>query len=324
MTFPDAAFLRGTGYRTFRFVEFVAALWLLSPYWERRDLLFARCHLKVMTLIVGSVLVGLIVSPGRALNGGRLIGTIWPIPSTQVAHYAAVTLGMTVVFWFCNKRRGRETLVVLAITVTILLLSHTRTAIAAAIVGILVAGISLLATNPRVRRLFIGLAVTAIVVVLTSTGAITSWLARGQENNGQLSNLSGRTNFWGPVLALPRDKFQEIFGFGISNGTFNGLPVDSNWILSYQDQGIFGVVVCALILIFLILAAGFETRNVNRALALFLVVYCLMASFTEVGFTGASPYSLDLTVAASLLVSAAGEINHDRRKIRMMDRLVQS
>ena len=33
-----------------------------------------------------------------------------------------------------------------------------------------------------------------------------------------------------------------------------------------------------------------------------LVTYCLVASFTEVGFTDVSPYLLDLTVAASLLV----------------------
>ncbi len=35
----------GTVYRTFRLAEFVAALWLLTPWWGRRDLLLVRCHL---------------------------------------------------------------------------------------------------------------------------------------------------------------------------------------------------------------------------------------------------------------------------------------
>ena len=63
--------------------------------------------------------------------------------------------------------------------------------------------------------------------------------------------------------------------------------------------------VCATMLLFLLAAAYFQPRGVQRALALFLVTYCLVASFTEVGFTDASPYLLELTLAASLLVPSA-------------------
>src|SRR5690242_15096899 len=38
----------GTIYRTFRFAEFVVTLWLLTPWWGRRDLLLIRCHLKAL------------------------------------------------------------------------------------------------------------------------------------------------------------------------------------------------------------------------------------------------------------------------------------
>jgi len=62
------------------------------------------------------------------------------------------------------------------------------------------------------------------------------------------------------------------------------------------------VAVCAIILIFLLVMAYFQPRGSRRALALFLVTYALVASFTEVGFTDASPYLLDLAVAASLLM----------------------
>ena len=306
ITSLQAQFLLSTAYRTVRLAEFAAALWLLTPFWGRRDMLLVRCHMKAMGVVLATVILGLVAAPGRAIPGGRLGGVIWPIPPTQVAHYAAVTSGLTVVLWLCDRRNGRATLLVVAVAVTVLILAHTRTALVAMIAGILVACLSLLMTQARVRRMFAAAGVVAGVAILTLSGFITTWLARGQ-GTSELIGLSGRTSFWGPLLAFPRDRFQEIFGFGLSNDLFNGLPIDSNWFASYQDQGLFGVVVCAVILVFLLVTAAFQPRGERRALALFLVTYCLVASFTEVGFTSASTYLLDLTVAASLLVpSVAG------------------
>jgi O-Antigen ligase len=291
----------GTVYRTARYAGFVATLWLLTPWWGRRDVLLLRCHLTTLGVLLGSVLLGLAVAPGTARPGGRLGGAIWPMPPTQVAHYAAVTTGLVVVLWFSGHMRGRTTLVVSVVSVAVLLLSHTRTALAALIAGILVAGLSLIAAKARVRKLFASVGAVAAVAVMTSSAVIATWLARGQDSQG-LSNLTGRTEVWGPLLAAPRDKFQEIFGFGLGNASFNGLPIDSNWLASYQQQGLFGMAVCAIILVFMLVASYFQPRGARRALALFLVTYCLIASFTEVGFTDASPYLLDLVVAASLLM----------------------
>jgi O-Antigen ligase len=291
----------GTIFRTFRLAEFVAALWLLTPWWHRSDLLLVRSHINALLVALGSVLLGLLVSPNRARPGGRLTGVIWPIPPTQVAHYAAIVIGLVVVLWFCGHMRGRTTVIITVVSGAILLLSHTRTAVAALIASLLIAGLSLIVTKPRVRKLFATVGAVAAVAVMTSSAFITTWLARGQSQEG-LNNLTGRTEVWGPLLAAPRNKFQEIFGFGLSNGSFNGFPIDSNWLASYQEQGLFGVVVCAMILLFLLVTAYFQPRGVRRALALFLVTYCLVASFTEVGFTDASPYLLDLVVAASLFV----------------------
>ena len=96
-----------------------------------------------------------------------------------------------------------------------------------------------------------------------------------------------------------------IFGFGLSNSSFNGLPIDSNWLSSYQEQGLIGVAICAMMLLFLLVTAYFQPRGVQRALALFLITYCVVASFTEDGFTDVTPYLLELTLAASLLVPSA-------------------
>ena len=291
----------GTTYRTVRFIEFAAVLWLLSPYWGRRDLLLVRCHLKIMMIVLGTVVLGLFVDPGLAMTAGRLGGALWPIPPTQVAHYAAVTLGMVTVLWFSGLRRGKAALSVAAVAAVILVLTHTRTALVGLVAGLVVAGLSVVTVNPRVRKMFAVAGVVVLVALATLSSVLTSWLARG-EGTQQLTSLTGRTNFWAALLTFPRDKFQEIFGFGLSNDSFNGLPIDSNWLASYQDQGIFGIVVCAVILLVLVVAAFGESRAVQRALALFIVTYCLVASFTEVGFTNASPYLLDITLAASLLV----------------------
>jgi hypothetical protein len=295
----------GTVYRTFRLTEFVAVLWLLTPWWGRRDLLLIRCHLRALLLILGSVLAGLLVSPGSAMAGGRLTGVLWGIAATQVGHYAAVTLGLVVVLWLCGQVRGPVILLIVGEAVLVMILTHTRTALVGLFAGILVAGLSLIVAKARVRRFLVAASSVMLVGVLTLSNVITTWLARG-EGSAQISNLSGRTKVWGPLLALPRDRFEEIFGFGLSNDSFNGLPIDSNWLAAYQSQGIFGVVVCATVLLFLLVTAYFQPRGVRRALALFLVTFCLVSSFTEVGFINVSMYLIDLTLAASLLVPPTG------------------
>jgi hypothetical protein len=301
-----AQYPRGTMFRTFRLAAFVSVLWLLTPYWGRDRLILLRTHLKVLFGFVCLSIAGLAISPGLALNQGRFQGVIWPSPATQLAHYAATTIGIVTLLWLARMMRGRTAAAMAAVSISVLLLTHTRTALVAGLGGLLVAVLSWLPESPRVRKIFGIAAVVLLVGYLAFDSAVTTYLQRGQSAE-ELSNLTGRTNFWGPLLAFPRDHFQMIFGFGISNGTFNGLPIDSNWLDSYQDQGLFGVVVCAAILLFLLIATFFQARSVYRALALFFIVYALIASFTEDGITNASAYLLDVTVAASLLVpSCAG------------------
>jgi hypothetical protein len=276
----------GTVYRFFRFAEFVVVLWLLTPWWGRRDLLLVRYYLIV---------------PGHALEGNRLQGVLWDIPATEVGHYAAVVAGLVVVFWFGGMVGGRVALLVAVTGVAIIVLSHTRTALLAMAAALLVAGLSLIVVKARARRFFAGAFVLVSIGVMTLAGVATAWLARGQ-NAAELASLTGRTDFWHLVLTLPRTRFEEIFGFGLSNGTVDGLPIDSNWLVTYLEQGIFGVIVCAVMALFLLVAAFFQPSGTRRALALFLITYSLVASFTQVGFAEPTTYLLELVLAASLLV----------------------
>ena len=292
----------GTEFRTFRFAEYLFALWLLTPWWGERDMLLFRFHLRCLYVTLGAVALGILLSPGRAFSyGGRLTGVIWSMVPTQIAQYAAVAAGLTIVLWMGRMLSGRTTLIGVTFATVLLLLTHTRTALIAMIAGILVAGLSLFIVNARVRKFFATTAVVVSIGVVTVAGFITTWLARGQSTAG-LASLTGRTNFWALVLNMPRTRFQEIFGFGLSNASVDGLPIDSNWLSSYMQEGLFGVAVCAMILVFLVVAALFQPPGVRRALILFILVYCSIASFTEDAFTDVSTYLLHLTVAASLFV----------------------
>lgn len=292
----------GEVYRTFRLAEFVVALWLLTPWWGRRDMLLLRCHLRWILVALGTVVLGLLVAPGHALaQQGRLAGVIWPMAPTQIAQYAAVAIGVMLLLWLGRLLSGRMTLGGVAVATPILLLTHTRTALAALAAGILVAGMSLFVINARVRKFFAAGAALVTIGIVTAAGVLTNWLARGENTQG-LTTLTGRTNFWALVLSQPRTKFEVIFGFGLSNASVNGLPIDSNWFAAYMMEGLFGVIVCAMVLVWLFTDAFFQPRGVQRSLALFLITYGTVASFTEVGFTDVSTYLLNLVVAASLLV----------------------
>jgi hypothetical protein len=297
----------GTVYRFVRLAEFVAVLWLLTPWWGRRDLLLVRYYLVSLLVVLGTVILGLLVIPGHALSGGRLNGVLWDIPATEVGHYAAVAAGLVLVFWLCSMVRGWVALTAAVAGVTIIVLSHTRTALVGMVAGLLIAGLSLIVTKARARRFFASAGVIVSIGILTLAGVATTWLARGQ-NASELASLTGRTDFWHLVLDMPRTSFQEIFGFGLSNGSVNGLPIDSNWLVAYLEQGLLGVIICAVMVLFLLVAAFFRPPGTRRALALFLITYGLIASFTQVSFAQTTTYLLELYLAASLLVPVAGEL----------------
>src|SRR5262249_28341701 len=158
------------------------------------------------------VILGLFVAPGKALTEGRLAGVLWPAPPTQVAHYAAVSTGIVLLMWLSGRIRGRRVLAIIAGEVLILVLTHTRTALLGMIVGLVVAGLSLIKVNPRIRKVYATAGLLAAVAAMTMSGLILSWLARG-EGTAELTNLTGRTVVWGQLLSYPRNVFQMTFGF---------------------------------------------------------------------------------------------------------------
>lgn len=307
----------GSMLRAGRLVLFVAALWLLTPWWGRRDLLLLRFHRRALMVALGSVLVGAMIAPGAAFGqagGGRLGGTIWPIPPTRVADYAAILAGTTIILWFTGLIRSRPAAILTLSATAILLLTHTRTALIGLLLGVLVGALSLFASRKRVRSAIGITVVISCLVALSLAPFLSAWFLRG-ESGSQLEGLTGRTSVWSAVMAQPRTELHILFGFGMSNDGFGGRPIDSSWFSAYVDQGLFGVVVDAAVLVVLFVIALMSPRGPRRALAMFFVVYVLVSSLTETGLGQASSYLLDLGVAMSVLMTPV-TVDSDRPRLQ--------
>src|SRR5262249_20804194 len=153
----------------------------------------------------------------------------WPTPPTQVADFAAVAIGLMVMLWLCGLTRGRITALIVSVAGAMLLLTHTRIELIAMMAGIVVGGLRIFLRTARVRKSFAAAGVALSVGVMVFSGVVTTWLARG-ESTQQLNSLTGRTTVWAGVANAPRDFYQVIFGYGLSNKAYNGLPIDSNWL----------------------------------------------------------------------------------------------
>lgn len=295
----------GSAYRAVRMLGVVAVMWLLTPWWGRGDMLLLRCHRACLWAVLATVVVGAAVAPGMAFAfGGRLSGVLWPVPPTQVAHYAGVLFGTTLVLWMCRVVSGRHALVALSVTGVVLVLTHTRTALLAVSVGLAVAVVSLFLGHVRVRRASALGALALIGLGTVFASELTNWVLRGQTTE-EAGRLTGRTDVWTLVLSTQRGRLKELFGSGLSDQSFNGLPIDNHWIATYWDQGWFGVIAHAALLVLLLSMAARRPGGPQRACALFLIGYCFAASFTETGLVLPSPYLLELIVAAALVAPPA-------------------
>lgn len=289
-------------FRCGRFALFIATLWLLTPWWGA-TLAFVRQHIRVMAALLVPVVAGLVGAPGYALPDtydGRVVGALWPLTPPQVGQYAAIVVGLTVVVWLARRTDAHSVLLLGLPAVTLLLLSYTRTATIGLLAGLVVAGLALMFTSARTRRFLGAVVLVAIVAAVAFAPAVALWLRRGQDAE-EFANLTGRQKVWDPLLAAPRDIGELLFGTGLSNKTFDGLPIDSSWLAVFHEQGIVGVGIVVIMLGTLLVTAVLRPPSPARACAFFLIFYCVVASYAEVGLGDASPYLLHLAVAAAAL-----------------------
>jgi hypothetical protein len=299
---------KGSLIRSGRFLLFVAVLWLLTPLWGRRDRILMHWHLTCMTVVLATVAVGAVIAPGRAFQfDGRLAGQLWPIPPTQVGHYAAILAGVSFTLLIAGAMNPRRALLLGGFGIVMLLLTHTRTALVALVIGATCAILTLITSRKRARRAALVVVISGALLAGVFSPLVSTWFSRG-EGTQRVSDLNGRAKVWDSLKAAPRSDLDRAIGVGLTDKSFGGLPIDNSWYAAYWDQGLLGVVLCAAILISLLLLAATRPRGPSLAVALFIIVYCCIASWTETGLADVSPYILDLTVAASLLAAASAPL----------------
>ncbi|MEU6843861.1 O-antigen ligase domain-containing protein [Streptomyces sp. NPDC046716] len=294
----------GALFRCTRLALFVGTLWLLTRWWDG-GLTFVRHHIRVYFAVLGTVAAGLVISPGAALPeiyGGRLVGALWPLTPPQIGQYAAVIIGLTVLLLLGRRTDRRSAAVIIVPSLVLLLLTHTRTATLGLLIGLVLAIGSLLLTSAAARRFFTWTVVVVTIGAVVFAGALQAWFLRGQSQEN-FSNLTGRAKVWDALLAAPRSVSQELFGVGLGDKSFGGLPIDNSWLAVYNEQGLVGVTIVAVIIVVLAGVALLRPPSLQRACAIFLISYCSIASYTEAGLGDASPYLLHLALAAALLAA---------------------
>ncbi|MFD5082793.1 O-antigen ligase domain-containing protein [Kitasatospora sp. NPDC058201] len=296
----------GALFRCTRLALFVGTLWLLSRWWTG-SLMLVRTHIRMYFAVLVSVAAGLVISPGTAMPeyyGGRLVGALWPLTPPQIGQYSAVIIGLTVLLLLDRRTTGTGAAVVIVPTLVLLAMTHTRTATVGLLVGLALAIGSLVLTSAAARRFFAWAVVCATVAAVAFSSALQAWFMRGQSKEN-FSNLTGRAKVWDALLTAPRTLPERVFGTGLGDKSFGGLPIDNSWLAVYNEQGQLGIVLVAAILLSLGGIALLRPPSLPRACAIFLISYVAMSSYTEAGLGDASPYLLHLALAASLLTTPA-------------------
>ncbi|MFJ2951423.1 O-antigen ligase domain-containing protein [Streptomyces sp. NPDC087226] len=298
----------GALFRCARLALFIGTLWLLSRWWDG-GLTFVRHHIRMYFAVLASVAAGAVISPGAALPdlyGGRLVGALWPLTPPQIGQYAAVIIGLTVLLVLGGRTDRRSAALVAVPSLILLALTHTRTATLGMLAGLLLAIGSLVLTSSAARRFFAWTVLCAAVAAVGFSSWLQSWFLRGQSQEN-FASLTGRQKVWDALLAAPRSTSEYLFGAGLGDKSYGGLPIDNSWLAVFQEQGMTGVVLVAAFIAVLGAVALLRPPSLARACALFLIGYCALASYTEAGLGDASPYLLHLALAASLLAAPAAD-----------------
>ncbi|MCX4672290.1 O-antigen ligase domain-containing protein [Streptomyces sp. NBC_01381] len=296
----------GALFRCARLALFIGTLWLLSRWWDG-SLTFVRHHIRMYFVALGTAAAGLVISPGAAMPetyGGRLVGALWPLTPPQIGQYAAVIIGLTVLLVLGRRTTRGSAALIIVPSLALLALTHTRTATVGLLIGLVLAIGSLVLTSAAARRLFVWAVVVSAVAVVGFASAVEAWFLRGQSKE-YFTSLTGRAKVWDALLTEPRSTAEQVFGMGLGDKSFGGLPIDNSWLAVYSEQGLSGVILVGTIILVLAGVALLRPPSLQRACAIFLITYVAISSYTEAGLGDASPYLLHLALAASLLATPA-------------------
>ena len=289
----------GTLFRAARFLFALLIMALLAPAWRTDPWVLANAHARALRLAIAAALLSLAVGMGFDREG-RLIAQLPALRAPQVGQFAALLIGISAVQGMTRAPRLPRIGLWIFLATVALVLSKTRTATVALCVAFVVTLIFLLVSHSRARRVFATVLLVGPLVYLVMQPAIRAWFERDQSSE-LLTTLTGRTKAWALVYSFPRTGFQELFGIGYGDKSIFGLPIDNGYLAAYQETGKVGLVAVCVIMLILLLRALAYPRTANRALAIFLIVYVAVASYTETGIGDMSAYVMHLVVAGAMI-----------------------
>ena len=288
----------GSMFRTGRFFLALLTLALTSPWWRSGRWVLLDAHLKALRWCV--VAAWLFLPVGWAFNTeGRLWGNFPALAAPQLGQFAAVMAGIYLLLALSEDHRPKRPWFWVVAGVVTLLLTQTRTALAALVVGVAL-GIAVLVGSQRRTRMFVAVMIAALpFLALMLTPWVNDYWQRGQSEELQ-GTLTGRTVAWEKVGEFPRDMLTEAFGIGLTDKSIEGLPIDNGYLAVYHEQGRVGLVmvgVIALVLFTRIVAR----RGPPSAIGIFVLGYTAVSSYTETGIGDMSSYVMHLVAAAVVL-----------------------
>jgi O-antigen ligase len=267
--------------------------------WRADPFLLLRAHLKVILGILASVGVSLLIGQGFDPDG-RLWAVEPALTAPAVGQYSALLAGIAILLLLTRSIRTTRAVRWIVAGVGCLLLSQTRTAMVALVAGLTLAVLSLMSSSARSRKAVVVMLLSLPLSLALVGPFAVSWFQRGQ-NQSQFSTLTGRTEAWKRVYDFPRDGYTRAFGVGLHDKSINGLPIDSGYLALYHEEGVVGLLVIGVVYAVLILQIMLRPPGTARAIALFLLVYCAVASYSETGIGDMSVYVLTLLLAGSLV-----------------------
>lgn len=300
--FPPLGGRAGIGslFRAVRFLLTLVLLLQLVPVLARDRYIPVRGAFVVMKVTVVSTLVTLAI--GLGFDGeGRLITQLPAFPAPGLAQWTSLFCFLLIFLMLNHSIPVRSGMAWLAASSLCLFLSHSRTPLVAGGAGFVAGLVAMFVSSQRARRFVSWVMFLVPVIALLFGPAVQAWFLRGQDQS-QLSTLTGRTKAWAKVYAFPRDMYSRLFGVGLTDKSIEGLPIDSGYLSVYHEQGRVGVFVMTLIFVVFLARIMSRRPSMARAMALFLVVYVLIASYTETGIGDMSGYVLHLIMAMVLVV----------------------
>lgn len=282
---------------------------LLTPSLRRDPFVLFRTHLRVYTIAAVCFIAGGLLMPSIAWDPaiGRLNGLIPPVPGPRVGEIGAIVSGLSIIMVVSGRWSPRRGIPLSGLGAGVALLSHTRTAVAALVIGCALGLLAGALRHPRARVAVVVFCLAAFGVFFIGRAVATDWFLRN-ESVEQLSELTGRTDVWRAVIAAQPDGLERWVGVGIGDKSFQGRHIDGGWVAAYRQQGIAGIIVAASLMLGLLARALRERDATLRMAGVFLLSFILVSSWTEVGISDVSHYMLWTLVVASTFAFTPGRV----------------